>query len=74
MPNRLLIFSVPRESNSVLVKTMALEFSMPPKRVAPMISASFSYGYGAIVLLKNASAGAAGENPFAAKARSRCGT
>src|ERR1041385_8014970 len=30
--------------NRVLVKTIALEFSIPPKRVAPTINASFSYG------------------------------
>jgi len=37
-------FSAPRGSNSVLGKTIALEFSMPPKRVVATIKASLSYG------------------------------
>src|ERR1041384_3512225 len=60
--------------NIVLVKTMALEFSIPPKRVAPTISASFSYGYGATVCVKNSSVGLAGEKPFSATGLSECGT
>ena len=32
------------DTNRLLLKTMALEFSIPPNRVAPTIIASFSYG------------------------------
>src|SRR6185295_16445520 len=74
IPNVLLIFADARGLNSVLVKTMALEFSIPPNRVAPTINASFSYGYGATVSLKNASDGIEGAKPFIANGASTCGT
>src|SRR5690349_11812452 len=74
MPNVLLIRGDARDVNSVLVNTIALEFSIPPKRVAPTISASFSYGYGATVSLKNAIDCIDGAKPFIASGASTCGT